>query len=207
MLRLRSAAIMVAAGAAILMTVSTAAAQASVAPRPVAPAGFKGTSINAAAMRGATVRIIKLDPRTCAEYNRSHPGTVPGCRAKVYTYSRNHQALPAGTKAASSYWYWSGSREECSIYGCWYWSVNLTMDGVANGSHVYQWNVGCTAGGYDTSCTWWGYLYNGGGWPNYAMQFGENSQSCVGPYNIGCVAHGQRQWVDDYGNFTTYYNW
>ena len=73
------------------------------------------------------------------------------------------------------------------------------MDGVANGSHVYQWHVTCTPGGYETYCgsgsgEWYGYFYNGGGWPNYAMQF-------------GCVEHGQRQWINDSGNPTTYYNW
>ena len=189
-----------------------AAAQASAAKPPTPPAGFTGTSTNPATARGATVRIITLRPKTCAAYNRTDPGTVPGCRAKLYSYSRNHQALPKETTAASSYWYWTASDEECSIYGCWYWSANLWMDGVANGSHVYQWHVGCTPGGYETYCgydsgQWYGYFYNGGGWPNYAMQFGENSKSCVAPYNVGCFSHGQRQWINDWGNPTTYYNW
>ncbi len=236
----RQAAVILAGCSAILATavMATTAQAATVhpssthvvstlsAPRP--PAGFKGTSVNPATARGATVRIITLNPKTCAEYNRTNPGTVPGCRAKLYSYSRNYQALPRGTStaspggttaasprattAASSYWYWTAGDKECSIYGCWYWSANLTMDGVANGSHVYQWNVGCTPSGYETYCgydsgQWYGYFYNGGGWPNYAMQFGENSKSCVAPYNIGCFGHGQRQWIDDWGNRSTYYYW
>ena len=116
----------------MFMTISTTAAQASVAKPPAPPVSFKGTTVNPATARGATVRIIKLDPKTCAAYNRTNPGTVPGCRAKLYTYSRNHQAVPKGTTAASGYWYWWASDKECSIYGCWYWSVNLTMDGVAS---------------------------------------------------------------------------
>jgi hypothetical protein len=207
MRRLKFAAAMAAMAVGLLMLIPTAAAQASVAKAPAPPPGFKGTPINAAAAHGATMRIIKLSPKTCTAYNRTNPGTVPGCQARLYTFGRNHQALPKGTTAGNGYWYYSYSDKECSIYGCWYWSVNLTMDGVANGSRVWQWNEGCSPGGYDTSCTWLGYLYNGGGWPYYAMQFGENSQSCVGPYNIGCFAHGQRQWIDDWGDPTTYYNW
>ena len=201
-----------AAAVVMLMTISTAAAQASAAKPPAPPVGFKGTPVNPATTGATSVRIITLNPKTCAEYNRTNPGSVPGCRAKLYTYSRNHQALPIGTTAASGYWYWSASDEECSIYGCWYWSANLWMDGVANGSNVWQWNVGCTPGGYETYCgygsgQWYGYFYNGGGWPYYAMQFGDNSKSCVAPYNVGCYNHGQRQWINDWGNPTTYYNW
>lgn len=208
MLRLKAATILAALAAGLFMLIPTAA-QAGVVTAPAPPAGFKGTAVDAATAHGATSRIIRLAPRACAEYNRAYPGSVPDCQARLYTYGRDHQALPAGSRSASpnSYWYWSYSDEECSIYGCWYWSVNLSMDGVADGSNVYQWNVGCSPGGYGTSCTWKGYLYNGGGWPYYAMQFGENSQSCVGPYGIGCFAHGQRQWINDYGTPTTYYNW
>lgn len=94
MLRLRFAAIMTAISAAMLMTIPIAAAQASVAKPPAPPAGFKGASVNAATARGATARIITLSPKTCAEYNQMYPGTVPDCRAKLYSYSRNRQALP-----------------------------------------------------------------------------------------------------------------
>lgn len=214
MLRLRSLAMIATTAAAMLvtiptmlMTIPTAAAQANVAKPPVQPAGFKGTPVNPATARGATVREITLNPKTCAEYNRVYPGTVPNCRAKLYSYSRNHQALPKGAAAASSYWYWSHSREECPPAGCWLWNISLWMDGVANGSHVYQWNVGCTPAGYGASCTWSGYFFNGGGWPHYAMQFGENGQFCVGPLGIGCFNNGMRQWVNDWGNLTTFYEW
>jgi hypothetical protein len=220
MIRLRSATIAaLPLAATLLMSLPSGAAQAGTAPAsvrgasaPARPAGFRGQPVNPVTTRGATVRIIKLSPRACAEYNRTDPGTVPGCRAKLYSVNRTHLPLPGKAASASSYWYWTGSDAECSIYGCWYWEANLWMDGVANGSHVYQWHVGCTPSGYETYCgpgsnLWWGYFYNGGGWPNYAMQFGENSKSCVAPYNVGCFNHGQRQWVNDWGNFTTYYNW
>jgi len=209
--RLRSAVMMAAAAAAMLIMIPTAAANASVTA-PAAPAGFKAAPVNLATDPGASVQTITLTKGECTALNHSHPGTVPNCKALLYTDSGNHEALPAGTAkaikdASSGYWYWWGSKEECSLYSCHYWSVHLTMDGVANGSHVYQWNVGCTASGYDTSCAWHGYLYNGGGWPHYAMQFGENSNSCIGPYNIGCTGHGMRQWVNDDGYLTGYDHW
>lgn len=84
--------------------------------------------------------------------------------------------------------------------GCWFANYKLTYDGVANGTNVWQWDVGCTPGGYGTNCTWKGYLYNGGGWPYYKMQFGANAQFCVVLNSIGCFNHGMRTWVDDSGN-------
>jgi hypothetical protein len=213
-LRLRSVAMMAATAAVMLMTIptmlmttSTATAQASVAKPPVPPAGFQGTPVNPATARGATIRMITLNPETCAEYNRAYPGTVPNCQAKLYSYGQSNLTLPKGTAAASGYWYWSAGDTECPPAGCGLWSAHLTMDGVANGSHVYQWNVGCTASGYGESCTWDGYFHNGGGWPYYSMQFGEDGQFCVAPFGVGCFNNGIRQSVTDSGRLTGFYDW
>jgi hypothetical protein len=86
----------------------------------------------------------------------------------------------------------------------------MTEDGVANGSHVWQWNHGCTAGGAFGTMDggWCGYLYNGGGWPYYAMQFGLNGRACIiTSWGTGCYNHGMRRWIDDYGNLSTFYYW
>lgn len=208
----------------LLMTPATISGAAG-PDHPLPPAGYQGDE---SPPPGATLttEIITLPPAQCAEMNNAlaaagHEADAD-CRAIHKSYARNHLPLPAGTitgasrglfsggtaVASSAYWHWSNMSYECAIYGCWYWQVKLTYDGVANGDHVWAWNVGCTATGYNTTCGWTGYLYNGGGWPHYGVQFGENSTSCAafagGP---ACFGHGQRQWVDDWGDPFGYYAW
>lgn len=139
---------------------------------------------------------------------------VAGERVEHQVYGVNHKALPAGTKwgdatgiafADAAYWYWAYTDTLCG-WGCIgpTWRFDLFMDGVANGTNVWKWDVGCTPGGIGASITWCGYLYNGGGWPYYAMQFGLNGQVCVPQ---GCGNHGIRQWIDDSGNRAGYSYW
>lgn len=173
-----------------------------------------------------TTEIVTLPTAQCDAMNKALAAaghaTDPSCRAVHQSYGQNHLALPAGTSvatarnfltnstvyASAAYWYWSWWDQECSIYGCWFWGVSLSEDGVANGSNVWQWNTGCTPNGYNTTVSWCGYLHNGGGWPYYAMQFGVNSTSCAyvngGP---ACFGHGQRRWINDYGNPAGYSYW
>lgn len=208
----------------VLMMPATISAAAG-PDHPLPPAGFQseGSPPPGASL---TTEIITLPAAQCAEMNNAltaagHEADAD-CRAIHKTYGQNHLPLPAGTVttasrglfsggtayASNGYWYWAYLDYECAFYGCWYWEVKLNFDGVADGTHVYKWNVGCTATGYNTTCGWTGSLYNGGGWPHFAMQFGENSTSCAfaggGP---ACFGHGQRSWVDDWGNAFGYSAW
>jgi hypothetical protein len=206
-----------------VLLVPAGASMAAGPDHPLPPPGFREDATPPGV--ALTTEIITLPAAQCASMNKALVAAghamEPDCRAIHKFYGQNHLPLPAGTITASrglftsgsvyastAYWRWAFRSYECAIYGCWYWEVNLDYDGVANGTHVYQWNVGCTATGYNTTCTWWGYAYNGGGWPNYAMQFGDNSTSCAatsgGP---ACFGHGQRQWVDDWGNAFNYSAW
>lgn len=187
-------------------------------PHPVPPAGFHPVS-DPHDTEALTVTTTKLPPSTCSALNRVRSGAAPDCQALDYQKETNRQPLPPGTQwspvtkgsggrahAASSYWYWSHSDSICSIYGCWYASLGSWEDGVANGSNVWNWNHGCTPGGYNTSITWCGYFYNGGGWPNYGIQYGMNGNACLFSA-YGCFNHGLRRWINDWGTPTGYYTW
>ena len=108
----------------------------------------------------------------------------------------------------AGYWYWSWQDQICSIYGCWYWSLASWEDGIANGYNVWQWHHTCTPSGINASITWCGSFFNGGGWPNYAMQFGLNGQQCFNyPWGQVCFQHGLRRWINDWGNPGYFYYW
>ena len=207
-----------------MLMVPSVSSMAAGPDHPLPPAGYRP---DASPPPGADVKteVVTLPTAECAQMNKAlvARGHAPDaeCRAIHKSYGQNHLPLPSGTVSAShglfssgtayasaGYWHWAYYDWECAFYGCWYWQVNLNYDGVANGSHVYQWNVGCTATGYNTTCTWWGYSYNGGGWPYYAMQVGENSSSCAAISGApGCFGHGQRQWIDDSGGAFNYSAW
>ncbi|MHB8589002.1 MAG: hypothetical protein ACYDA0_09145 [Candidatus Dormibacteraceae bacterium] len=193
--------------------------------RPAPPPGYK---VPADPPPGAVIKseVITLSASACASLSQGldAPGkaALATCEVVHSSYGVNHAPLPAGTRltgslftdhialaaASAGYWYWSRWDRLCSIYGCWYVSYTLTEDGIANGNNVYQWNEGCTPGGLNTSITWCGSLYNGGGYPYYAMQFGLNGQSCV-ILSGGtiCAQHGIRRWIDDWGNAGGYSVW
>jgi hypothetical protein len=213
---------LLAAGALVVPAVTSVAAAPD---HPAPPAGYH-RDLSPPPTATVTTEIVTLPAAQCAAMNKalaaSGQRTDPTCRAVHQSYGQNNLALPAGTTlatsrnfltgntayAAAAYWYWSWWDQECSIYGCWFWGVSLWEDGVANGSNVWKWNEGCTASGYNTTVTWCGFFYNGGGWPYWAMQFGENSSSCAfingGP---ACFGHGQRRWIDDWGNPSGYSYW
>lgn len=210
-----------------LFTVPAAVSAAGGPDHPVAPPGFQ-RNLDPPAGASVSEEIVTLPAAQCAAMNQaltaSGKAAQADCRVIHRSYGKSHQALPAGTLAAAprglfggstvyaaaAYWYWSWWDQECSLYGCWYWGVSLTEDGVANGSNVWQWSgAQCTASGVDNFCTWSGYFHNGGGWPTFGMQFGENS--CVlGAVINGaqiCVGHGQRRWINDWGNPAGYSYW
>lgn len=149
---------------------------------------------------------------------KAKSATLPAnaCDFVHYSYGVNHQAVPAGTTGAVAiasgmdpgYWYWSFWDEVTDVTGGNVWKFHLNEDGEANGQHVYQWHTNCTPSGLGTSISWCGYFYNGGGAPNYGMQFGLDGKVCIG---IGpaqyCYAHGIRRWIDDSGNPSTVNTW
>jgi hypothetical protein len=200
------------------MTVMTTLASSSNRP-PTPPAGFRSTADVPAGAAVVKSEKITLGAAECKAIGMSGKSS---CTAEHRWYSANHRALPAGTQVASGpslfadhvalaagpYWYWSVYDQICSIYGCWYGSLSSWEDGAANGTNVWQWDHGCSPGGYNTSITWCGSFYNGGGWPYYAMQFGMNGNAClIVSYGTGCFNHGLRRWVDDYGNPGYFSSW
>jgi hypothetical protein len=201
---------------------------------PIAPAGWKPETVARPWLNPhATMRVVTLSRTACSALNKARPGAAPDCTVRDYFLrdGGNHQPLPAGTRfstgghvitakaaaaASSAYWYWGVySFVECSnsIAGCTAWNVNLTIDGVADGSNVYQWNVGCSTGsfGYDATCGWSGYLYNGGevvpGCGCVGMQFGEDSTETIVTSITGFINSGQRVWVDSFGDWFNYSSW
>jgi hypothetical protein len=181
---------------------------------PAPPAGFR-PALDPPAGAAVQSELITLPAGECASVNGD-----TSCQAIHLSYGVNLQALPAGSTIAGAssgvalaatvppgYWYWSRWDKICALYGCWYFSMTLTEDGVANGNNVWKWDEGCTPGGLART-TWCGYFYNGGGPPNYAMQFGINIEACA-PLSGGtvCAAHGIRRWIDDFGNPGGYSAW
>lgn len=192
---------------------------------PALPHGFKlAASPNLSQLYGKDpaihMEILTLSSASCAALNQASPAAAPTCQLRHYWNGTTHLALPQGTNKAASvasgYWYWWAWDQLCSANdpgthdGCRYWSFTMTEDGVANGHNVWQWNHGCTAGGFFGSVDgqWCGYLYNGGGWPHYAMQFGLNGRAClITAWGTGCYNHGMRRWINDWGNLSTFYSW
>jgi len=204
--------------ALIALMLPAAGSQAAGPDHPLPPSGYQ---IDVSPPPGTTIEeeIVTLPASACAVMNQAlverGQQAEKDCRAIHGSYGFNHRPLPAGTvarstgglfdagtvQAAAAYWHWGWYDYECSLYGCMVWKVSLEEEGVANGSNVWQWGVYCTPSGLGTVCTWKGYFHNGGGWPYYAMQFGENS--CTGASVNGtsvCMNHGIRRWIDDWGN-------
>jgi hypothetical protein len=215
------AVVLVTAVAFSFTTVADAATTGSVVP--ISPPGFKApASADLSQLLGKdpTVHIetLKLPATSCSAKELAR--STGKCQILHYWKTgATRLPLSRGTQvisASGGYWYWWAWDQICSSNdpgthdGCTYWSFTMTEDGVANGSHVWQWNHGCTAGGFFGSVDgqWCGYLYNGGGWPNYAMQFGLNGKAClITAWGTGCYNHGMRRWINDYGNRSTFYSW
>ena len=88
------------------------------------------------------------------------------------------------------------------------WSANEWEDGVANGNNVYNWHNQCTPGGLGVAINSCFVNFNGGGPPYYGLQYGMDiCTGLVTSWVSFCFHHGQRRWIDDYGDPTTYYDW
>jgi hypothetical protein len=193
---------------------------------PIPPAGWHPRTIAPPWLDPhATTWVQTLSPTACATLKADHPAAAPTCKVRDYFLKTggSHQPLPAGTRftkgseASSSYYYWGiYSYWQCSYtLGCNGWNIHLRIDGVANNVHVYQWDVWCSPGGnvIYNSCTWKGYLYNGGTHNSNcncnAMQFGDNSQATQAlPGGSDITGEsGQRVWVTDEGVGFDYSNW
>jgi hypothetical protein len=203
-------------------TVTTTMAQSG---RPAPPADFQPATAPPAGV-AVHKEFVTLPAAACANMNTTLVAegkpAVASCQM-VHTYwSINHAPLPSGTTLVGSrfsdhialasvppgYWYWAYRANWCSIYGCWYLGFYLNVDGIANGTNVWEWNKGCTPGGINSAIDWCGFLYNGGGSPYYAMQFGLNGHQCI-VANQGtlCYNHGIRMWVNDSGSAYGYSAW
>lgn len=207
------------ASAAAVRATPTVATDMPLTPPP----GFKPamkTDLSQLVGRDPSVKVetLTLPAPLCAAIQKAQLGA--SCQILHYWAEANHLSLPQGTLtasssvAASSYWYWWASDMICSStgFGCAAWSLHLTMDGVANGTRVYQWDEGCTpgGGGFLTVVDWCGFLHNGGGWPTNGMQFGLNGHVCtisIGPVGGICFNHGIRRWINDWGNPGGLYTW
>lgn len=193
---------------------SGAQAQAHVTPgHPLPPAGYRPpvaagpvAPSDPARAPGVRAHRVHLPAAVCHAWNRARPGAAPNCMAIHYVSGGTHRALPRGTRTAGSlhaasvsadsgYWYWSWRDDDCSTAGCWLADFYSWEDGVANGSSVWNWDHGCGGG----PISWCGDLYNGGGWPYYAIQYGLDSGD---PYNYGI-----RRWIDDSGSPAGYDAW
>lgn len=180
---------------------------------PQPPPGFKHQT-TAQGVEAVEEEIVNLSPEACAGNDMA-----VDCKLLHRSSGGSHLALPAGTQRtgrslfsdhvvfAADYWYWYRWDEFCSIYGCWYMGYRQDEDGIANGDNVYKWNHGCTPEGLNTYADWCGDLYDGGGWPYYAMQFGFNGHTCVISSYTVCVNHGMRRWIDVWGNPGGYSYW
>ena len=148
----------------------------------------------------------------CAALRALHQGCV-----LVHRWSgANHQsvaAVSAGLSVPPGYWYWSWYDQECNGLPpvCGVWSLTSTEDGIANGTSILEWNHGCTPGGFLTSVSWCGYLYNGGanvGNGCCEMQFGLNGEYCIASrWGGGCISHGMRRWMWADGRPGTFSAW
>jgi hypothetical protein len=202
---------------------------------PVPPAGWHPKTIGRLWLNPrATTQVETLSPAACRALNQKHPGAAPNCKVRDYflKISGNHQPLPRGTRfitangatasraaavqASAAYKEFDYAWQQCATTagGCSGWATSLEAVGVWNGSHVYQWNVYCTARSsvYDNTCTWHGYTDNGGAYLSWcgceAMQFGENSHASIveGGYTSNWEA-GQRVWVDIFGTPFDHTQW
>jgi len=158
-----------------------------------------------APMSITTSQTVTLPSSLCATLNAAYPGSEPNCAGILVVTGSDYLPIPTTGRSsgaaqpdsiAPGYWYWSYTDHLCSGAGCWLWNDSLSMDGVANGDAVYQWNVQCTPGGF-SYCSWHGYSFNGGGAPYYAMECGMDVVAeQVPPVPPGY--HGVRQWITDY---------
>lgn len=192
-------------GAALVGT--TPSAQAASLPHTLSSA--RAASLDLSHLFGTDPRVhqdrLTLPAASCTALRQAQPGA--SCQILHYWAVANHQPLPQGKQAAANTgWYWWAWDEIDGIGGIW--SFTLSEDGWATGSNVWMWNEGCTAGGLQSTVTWCGDLYNGGGSPNYAMQFGLNGVVCA-PTPWGCINanHGMRRWIDDNGNPAGFNYW
>ena len=193
---------------------------------PIPPVGWHPQAIARPWLNPhATTRTETLSPAACAALHKEHPGAARSCKVRDYFLKiSSHQPLPRGTRfvtangakathtaavqAATAYTEFDYTWTQCATTagGCNGWATTLEAQGVWNGTHVYQWNVWCTprSSVYDNTCTWKGYLDNGGAYLAWcgcvAMQFGENSHASIseGGYTSNWEA-GQRVWVNIFG--------
>ena len=231
MIRLIVAA-MVAASAIVSSDSLSRAQTAPTSPAATAAAVASGVPLHTLAAQGnpnVTVQRVDLPVAACSKLLAGVPAPkfaqarTEQCSMLHYRFHANHLPIPArstsiagpavtGAVTTSSvccgYWYYTNDDELTDITNGYVWSANEWEDGVANGNNVYNWHNQCTPGGLGVAINSCFVNFNGGGAPYYGLQYAMDI--CTGlttSWVSFCFHHGQRRWIDDWGNPSTYYYW
>ncbi len=158
----------------------------------------------------------RLSPAACSALNHQHPGAAPSCQVRNYVTGEKGLPLPRGTRfvtansASAPYHQFDYTFTQCGI-SCSVWKDDFEINGVYNGSHVYQWNIWntFTTNGPSGRTTWKGYRDNGGAYLSWCgcngMQFGVDAEitaSIAGTQET--FDTWQRVWVDIWGTWFDY---
>jgi len=190
-----------------------------ITPAATAAAIAGGVPLHTLAARGnPNVRVerIHLSPADCARVLAGVPAAKrteareQQCSMLHYSFHANHLPVPASRASAlcCGFWYYSNSDELTDISGGTVWSANEWEDGDANGANVYTWHNQCTPGGLGVAIDDCFTNFNGGGAPYNGLQ--DAMDICTGlttQWVNFCFHHGQRRWIDDWGNPSTFYYW
>jgi len=175
------------------------------------------------------VERIDLSPSACARLLVGVPAArlaqarAQQCSMLHYSFYASHLPVPAGRQVVSGaptagvvangsiccgFWYFTNDDELTDITNGNIWSANEWEDGVANENNVYNWHNQCTPGGLGVAINSCFVNFNGGGPPYYGLQYGMDiCTGLVTSWVSFCFHHGQRRWIDDWGDPTTYYDW
>lgn len=175
-----------------------------------------------------TRQLTTLSPAQCQQRIAAAPARLRSqaqaldCTRVHYHFHAARLPLPAGINPQQSagplfretaraallagWWYWTDSNMECDLF-CSGWGSTDWADGVDNGASVWDWHQQCTAFGIAQQVTRFT-NFNGGPPPYYGLQLVDDFKVCLGTGWVSfCASHGMRQWIDWYGDPTTYYDY
>jgi len=212
---------------------SASLTQAQTAPTSqvaTAAAVASGVPLHILAAQGnpnVKVERVNLSAGDCARMLTGAPASTTGqarsqqCSMLHYSFHANRLPLPvergasvSGSEAVAnsgvccSFWYYTNDDELTDIVNGTVWSANEWEDGVANGNSVYAWHNQCTPAGLGVAIDNCFTNFNGGVAPYYGLQYGMDI--CTGlttQWLSACFHHGQRRWIDDWGDPSTFYYW
>jgi hypothetical protein len=223
---------LVAVSAVVGSASMTQAQTAPTSPAATAAAVAGGVPLHTLAAQGnpnVKVERIDLSPSECARVlagvsaSQLSKARSQQCSMLHYSFHANHLPVPSGDSMATGapnsgtvmnsgiccgFWYYTNGDELTDPTGGSVWSANEWEDGDANGRNVYAWHNQCTPAGLGVAMNDCFTNFNGGGAPYYGLQYGMDI--CTGlttSWVSACFHHGQRRWIDDWGNPSTYYHW